>query len=411
MARQLKNRESEKEVFALENLFLNRAKQLEEEIRWNRRAVHSYAEVGLDLPQTTALVAEKLRSFGLDPQPCGPGIVALVGKPAGAGKAFLLRADMDALPMREVTGLPFAADNGNCHSCGHDCHTAMLLGAAKLLKEREAELEGTVKLMFQPGEEQLAGAKAMVEAGVLEGPKVDAAMAIHLSVGLPDSHTGAVQYVRGTAANSGDMVRITVKGFGTHGSTPQLGVDAISVAAHIVVALEEVIAREISTTEGSVMIVGKIEGGDTCNTVSGHCVMEASIRATTHERRAFLKKRIKEVSEGTAQVYRAEAEVEFVSGMPPLVNDVPTCDELASYCAKVVPEEKVQAVPPSSGTEDFTYVAQYVPSCYLNLGAGSIDEGHQCSMHNPGMVPEESVLPTGAALYAQCALDWLKAHK
>ncbi|MBC3515274.1 amidohydrolase [Neobittarella massiliensis] len=384
------------------------AKALQDEIVAMRRTIHTFAEVGLDLPQTTAFVRQKLTEFGLVPVDCGPGITCQLGS---GGKVLLLRCDMDALPMAEETGLPFAAQNGACHSCGHDAHTAMLLAAAKLLKTHESELKGTVKLMFQPAEEQLAGATAMIRAGVLENPKVDAAMALHTAVGREDSTVGCLQYVPGTAMNSGDAVKITVTGVGAHGSTPYLGVDAISAAAHIVVALEEIIAREVPSTDGSVLIVGTIHGGSTCNTVSGSCEMECSIRATSYESRDFLKRRIKEVAEGTAAVYRAKAEVEYVYGMPPLVNDEQVTADMARYSASILPPQDVQQVPPVAGTEDFTDIAAHVPACYFMLGAGSIGEGYTLSAHNPAMMIDESVFYKGAALYAGCAMQWLAEHQ
>ena len=186
------------------------AEAIREEIVTNRRTIHGYAELGLDLPKTAAYVMEQLKSYGYEPQLCGKsGVTATVGN---GGKVLLIRGDMDALPMAEQTGLPFAATNGNCHSCGHDLHTAMLLGAAKLLKEHENELKGTVKFMFQPGEEVLGGAEEMIAAGLMENPHVDAAMGMHVSSGGKYSKVGLITYKREYSTFSGDMIRITVNG-------------------------------------------------------------------------------------------------------------------------------------------------------------------------------------------------------
>ncbi|MEG1782183.1 MAG: M20 family metallopeptidase [Oscillospiraceae bacterium] len=372
-----------------------------------RRQFHSFAERGFELPKTLALVKKELLSMGIQPYPVGKaGLCALIGK---GEKCVLLRADMDALPMEETTGLPFASTSGGTHSCGHDCHTAMLLGAAKLLKANENELKGCVKLMFQPAEELLAGALDMVENGVLKNPKVDVAFAEHIMVGLEDSSVGTVRYSKGSALYSGDAVQIDILGKSAHGSSAFMGVDAINIAAHIVVALNEIISREIPSDEHSVVLVGTIKGGDTVNTTPGSASLGVSIRAQTDEKRKFLKQRVKEISEGVATTYRGQAKVTFLYGISPLV-----CDENLSDCAHRYVAELGYSpicVPTSNGTEDFTAVAQKVPSVMLNLGAGTIGEGHTCSMHNSGMNADEGVLPVGCGVYAQCATRWLEENQ
>lgn len=390
------------------NEYYEKANFIKDEIIHNRRTLHSYAETGFDLPRTFEFVMEKLKSYGLEPRQSGKsGIVCNVGS---GGSTILLRADMDALPMKEVTGLEFQATNGNCHSCGHDSHTAMLLGAAKILKQNEKNLNGTVKFMFQPAEEILSGAKDMVNNGVLENPKVDAALGLHVMVGNDVSETGKVFYSRGTALFSGDAIRINVKGKNAHGSTPEKGVDAINIAAHIVIALQEIISREIPCQDNSVIIVGKISGGDTVNTLAGSAALEVSVRSTSEEKRAYLKNRIKEVSESVANTYRGEATVEFWYGIGPLVNDVTLSDEMSNFCREMLGEDNVRMVPTSSGSEDFTEIAVRVPSVMLYLGAGSIEEGHVYTMHNPGMIVNEDVLHLGSALYAHCAESYLRNH-
>lgn len=389
--------------------YMSRAKQLREEIIANRRAIHRYAEIGFELEKTVAFVMEQLSSYGYQPRRVGKaGVTCTAGK---GGKVFLLRGDMDALPMAEETGLPFAAKNGHCHSCGHDCHTAMLLAAAKMLKEQEDRLEGTVKFMFQPAEELLGGAVDMIQAGILENPKVDAGMGLHVMVGNETSKTGEVFYANGPANFSGDAVTIRVRGRAAHGSTPEAGVDAITIAAHIVIALQEILAREINSMQPAVLIVGTIHGGTTCNTLAGEAVLECSCRAATHETRAFMKRRIREIAEGTAKTFRGEAEVEYVYGMPPMVNDRELSDEIGGYCAELLSPEKVHVIPVSNGTEDFTAVAAQIPTAFLHLGAGSKEQGHEFSMHHPKMVVDEDALPIGAALYAFTAEKYLTNHK
>jgi amidohydrolase len=344
--------------------YLKQAKNIESEIIANRRTIHTFAEIGFQLDKTVEYVEAKLKEYGLEPKRSGKaGVTALVGKP---GNTILLRADMDALPMKEETGLEFASETGNCHSCGHDCHTAMLLGAAKLLKDNEDELDGTVKLMFQPAEELLAGAVDMIGAGILEDPKVDAALAIHIYVGNELSKSGTVAYAKGPALFSGDAIKITIKGQNAHGSTPEKGIDAINIAAHTVIALQEIIARETSCMDNSVVLVGKIYGGDTVNTLAGNAVLEVSVRATTQDNREFLIQRIREIAESVAGTFRGEAIVEHQYGMGPLYNDPALSEDMAGYCEELLGEGTTLRIPLAVGTEDFTSIASRVPSVMLN---------------------------------------------
>lgn len=383
-----------------------KAKEIHEYVRGIRRQLHTWAEIGFDLPNTVALVEKELTAMGIDHCRMGrAGVCATIGK---GDKCVLLRADMDALPMKETTGLPYASTGEGTHSCGHDCHAAMLLGAAKLLKENEANLKGVVKLMFQPAEELLAGAKDMIEHGILENPKPDVAFATHVTVGQPGSTVGKVIYSRGPALYSGDAIRIDITGKASHGSASFMGVDAINIAAHIVVALNEIISREIPLDEHSVVLVGKISGGETVNTTAGFAQLEVSIRAQTEEKRNFLKQRVKEISEGVAATFRGRADVHFLYGMAPLYCDPKTAGDAHRYVEAL--GFTPVCVPTTGGTEDFTAVANIVPSVMLNLGAGSLEEGHTCSMHNAGMIVNEDVLPVGVAVYCQCATQWLEEN-
>lgn len=383
--------------------YMNEAKAIFEEVRENRRYLHRHAEGGFDLENTVKFIDEKLTEMGIEHRKCGrAGIVAQVGK---GDKCVLLRADMDALPMKEVADVPFASNTGYTHSCGHDCHATTLLGAAKILKAHESELCGVVKFMFQPAEELLQGALDMVNDGVLENPKVDAAFGTHISVGKPGSTVGTMTYSAGPALYSGDMVTLEVFGKQSHGAAAYAGVDAINIAAHIVIALEEIIAREIPMDDSAVVLVGKIEGGDSCNTTAGYAKLEVSARAQTEEKRQFLLKRIEEISKGVAATYRGRVEYIHNYGMSPLV-----CDEkIAAIGAKAAEDlgMKVTCLPTAGGTEDFTAVANLVPAVMLNVGAGSLEEGHTCGHHNPGFVVDEGVLVYETALYCKCAVDYL----
>ena len=199
-------------------------------------------------------------------------------------------------------------------------------------------------------------------------------------------------------------------GKNAHGGSPQDGVDAINIAAHIVIALQEILAREVSCADQAVVLVGMINGGSSCNTMSGSCVMEASVRSDSREQREFLKNRVKEISESVAATFRGKADVEFVYGMPSLYNEEGMCDAMGGYCRELLGEDAVTELTGMSGSEDFTVIAEQVPSVYLNLGAGSAAQGHLCGMHHPGMTVDEDALPVGAAVYAYCAARYLEEH-
>lgn len=388
--------------------FLQQSQAMHTELVKNRRFLHRFSEVGFKLLQTKKFVFRTLTEYGYQPEYVGKaGVVATIGKP---GKTILLRADMDALPMREESQLDYAAENGNCHACGHDMHTAMLLGAAKLLKQHEKDLAGAVKLMFQPAEELMSGALDMIEHGILKNPYVDAALALHVMVGREDSQTGKLLYTKGCVSKSGDAIRITVTGKDAHGSTPCLGIDAVSIATHIVIALQEISAREIPSDENTVLLVGKIEGGTTCNTVAGKAVLEVSVRTCGQRQRTFLRKRIKEVATGIALAYRGKAVVEHLYGCSALENNSELVDDMVRYIREIRSEDMIVGDCRMSYGEDFTSVAEQVPSAYLVLGAGAVSEGYPLGLHNPAVKFNEEVLSVGAAIYAGCAYRWLAEH-
>ena len=264
------------------NRFYVQATAMADTLRADRRALHGMPELGMELPRTTAYVEQRLRQMGLEPTRLGGGLTVCIGP--RKGPVFLLRGDMDALKMQEASGLDFAATGECAHTCGHDLHTAMLLGAAALLKEREADLPGRVKLMFQPAEENLKGAAAMVEAGVLKNPPVDAAMALHVFPG--PMYVGTLAWRQGPALASSDSFRILVRGKAGHGAIPQNAVDPLTIAAHILLALQEVNAREVDPQDPLVLTVCTIHGGELHNSIPETVEMKGSIRAFSNHNRA-----------------------------------------------------------------------------------------------------------------------------
>ena len=321
--------------------FIKQAKLIKEDLLNYRRTIHSNPEVGDKLPKTKAFVMDKLREFGYEPiEICESGIVATI-EGNKSSKTFLLRADMDALPMKEDTNCDFKSNNGCMHSCGHDMHTAMLLGAAKLLKQNKEQVEGTVKLVFQPDEEGFTGAKKMINAGVLENPKVNAAMAMHVHSGTPSN---VVLYGLGTSIAGCNRFRIVVKGIGCHGAMPDTGIDPINIAAHIYLSLQEITSREIPSTKPAVLTIGKFVGGDAPNIIPKEVIMEGTIRSLDKELGQFIFNRINDIVKSTAKMFRGEAELIELSSVPPLANDTNLAKELGSYVKDLVGEKGVVAV-------------------------------------------------------------------
>ena len=388
--------------------YYDRALELKDELIENRRYLHTNAEVGLELPKTRAYIESKLKEYGIEPKRCGEGITALIGN---GGKVLLLRADMDALAMPEESGLPFASKDPNAaHCCGHDMHATMLLTAAKMLKEHESELKGTVKLMFQPGEESLTGSLNMLENGILENPKVDAALAYHVGPGkLP---IGMFMYNdNSTMMFSNNDLHIKVKGKGGHGALPQNCVDPISVGAHIVVALQEIISREMDPHDSCVITVGTFHAGTALNVIPEEAVMSGTLRADTVEAQKKLVKRVQEVAEATAKVYGAEAEVEITAGGPPLICDPATTKAFVGYMRELaLPETMEYPNISASASEDFAFIAEKVPSTFMYLSSGYLDDRGNASAHNPKVQFNEEVLPRGAAYLAYCAQRYLEDH-
>lgn len=393
------------------NKFMEQAQSIKEQIIAVRREIHRNPEVGAKLPKTKAFVIGKLREMGYEPEEiCESGIVATI-KGNKPGKTFLLRADMDALPMEEATNCDFKATNGAMHSCGHDMHTAMLLGAAKLLKQNQDLIEGTVKLVFQPDEEGFTGAKKMIGAGVLKNPDVDAAMAMHVNSGTPSN---LVVCGLGTSIGGCFRFRIVVKGTGCHGAMPETGVDPINIAHHIYSGLQTILVREIPAVKPAVITIGKFVGGDAPNIIPGEVVMEGTFRYLDKEMGDFVIGRMNEIVTSTAKIFRGEAELIELSSVPPLTNNNDLAHEITGYIKDIVGEQAVMLFESGGmGSEDFASYSYEVPSLYIILGAGAKNENPEFGepMHNQKVVFNEDILPTGAAIHAYSAITWLKNNK
>ncbi len=390
------------------------AENVKEEIIGFRRKLHSVAETGFDLTNTVKYVKETLNRIGVKSDFCGKnGLVATIGK--GGNKTFLLRADMDALPIKEKTNLPFAASNGNMHACGHDLHTAMLLGAAIILKENEKLINGTVRLMFQPAEEILSGAKNMIENGVLKNPDVNAAMMIHVMAGLPIPSETVIVSAGGISAPAADYFTVNIKGKSSHGSTPQDGIDSVLIGAYIIMALQAIPARELGIADEAVITIGRFNGGTAGNVTAESAVIEGTMRCFNKDLREKIKKRIIEISENIAKTLRGKADVSFDRGCPPLLNDEELSESILKYTKELFGDEKVlssndvnRSSSKAGGSEDFSYISQEVPSVMLAIAAGGPADGYNNPLHHPQVDFNEDVLTVGSAIFAYNAIKWLE---
>lgn len=378
-----------------------------------RRYLHAHAETGFDLHDTFSYVWNALVDMGLSPSKCGKcGIVADLGR---GEKSVLLRADMDALSIREEANVPFASTNGCMHACGHDMHTAMLLEAARLLKARENDLGGRIRLMFQPAEEPLLGAADMLQNGLLDGIKPCAAFMIHVLTNI-DLPTGTVIVsAHGVSAPAAGMFEIRIKGKGCHGAMPHTGVDPITIAAHTVLNLQQIQTRELSLTQRCALTIGMLQAGDTANVIPDSAVLRGSLRAFDEETHQYLIRRVEEIAVQTAAMFHGSAEVQRMGGAPTLINDKALSQSTLSALRTLLGDDKVLMSSDlggdgakSSGSEDFANVSHAVPSLMVALAAGNPKDGYNVPAHNPQTRFDESALSVGAAVYATMAVNALK---
>lgn len=389
----------------MSNIILAEAQQMERELISWRRHIHQFPEVGLELPETVAFVQNELEKMKVSYhtyEDCSC-VVAQIGT---GGRCFLLRADMDALPLKEESGESFASINGCMHACGHDMHTTILLGAAKILKKHEHELKGTVKLLFQSGEEIFAGAKKAVEAGVLENPTVDAAMALHVNT-TPESTIACGIH----PMSSVYAFRIKVRGKGAHGSMPHDGIDPINTLVHIYIALQEVLAREVSAMDQVVLTIGKIQSGSAANILPDGGEMEGTLRTFRPDLRKVLIERIDEIVHAVSRTYRTEAEIEVLSDVPAVVCDEQLLNEALESLKELGNMTPISTTVQTMGSEDFAVISEKVPSIFFALGALPQESTVIYGLHNPKIKFSEKSLSTGVAIFTKIAMDWLENHQ
>ncbi len=391
----------------LNEFLLKQSKNLYEYVVNIRRKIHSHPELGMQEFKTSQLICEELDKMGI-PYKKGIAKTGVVGLIEGRekGKVIGFRADMDALPLQEKNNVPYASKiDGVMHACGHDGHVAMLLGAAKVLKDLKDHLKGSVKLIFQPAEEGPGGAKPMIEEGVLENPKVDAMVGFHLSSG---DKTGVIGFKKGPIHAAYCEFRILIKGKGGHAAYPHLSTDAIVMAAQSIMGFQTVISRRKNPTQPAVLTVGTIKGGYRHNIIADEVEMTGTYRFLDEKIGRNLRIWTEEVLKGVTEPLGGKYEIEYFDGYPPTVNDENLHDLIKKWLLDLLGEEHIEDMKEASmGAEDFSYFSQKVPSLFMKLGAGGENKEFSNPHHHPQFDFDEKALPYGVACFSKIAMEFL----
>jgi amidohydrolase len=375
----------------------------------DRRYLHQHPELGFHEENTARLVIERLRALDLDELQTGiakTGVVGVLHGGKGPGKTVLLRADMDALPIEEENDVPYRSETaGVMHACGHDAHTAMLLGAARVLAGRRDEFAGTIKFLFQPSEEANAGGAApMIAAGVMENPQVDAAFGIHVGSNIP---AGKVAVLAGPVNAAADSACVTIRGLGGHAARPQMAIDPIVIGAHCIVALQSLVSREVNPLSPAVITVGSLHAGTVSNVIPEDAHFEATVRTFDEQTRALLAERIPQVVRGICATFRATADVDYTLGYPPTVNDAAMAALVREVALEVVGPERTQEGEPGMAGEDMSYFINASTGAYYRLGVRNEATGKTANHHHPRFDVDDDALATGVAMHAAVALRYL----
>ncbi|HNM32171.1 MAG TPA: M20 family metallopeptidase [Chitinophagales bacterium] len=388
------------------------AEQYQQDLVDIRRHLHAHPELSFHEEKTAAFISEKLHSFGIEHQTNigGYGIVGYIKGKHPEKSTIALRADIDGLPIEEKNTCSYASqNNGVMHACGHDVHTTCLLGAAKILNELKDNLEGTIKLIFQPAEEKLpGGASILIKEGVLENPKVERIYGQHV---LPQLETGKVAFKSGIAMASCDEIFITVKGKGGHGAMPNLAIDPVLIASHIVIALQQIVSRNNNPMMPSVLSIGKFIANGATNIIPEEVKMEGTFRTFDEVWRKQAHEKIKTICSSIAEGFGATCDVLIDVGYPFLKNDETLTNRAFELAKAYLGSENVEEMPARMTAEDFSYYSQVVPSCFYRLGTGNTAKGITSPVHTPTFDVDENCLKIGAGLMAWIAVNGVELHR
>lgn len=391
---------------------INSGKITEDVVKW-RRQLHENPELSNEEKKTSKFVESELKKFGLKPVTgiAKTGVVAVLegGKP---GPVIAVRADMDALPIEEKTGLKFSSKNsGVMHACGHDFHTSILLGVAKVLTELKDEIPGKIKFIFQPAEEapsgQMVGARLMVKEGVLNNPDVEAIFGLHVDTNL---EVGSLGYVSGPFMASSDLFKITIKGKRAHGAYPWKGIDAIVVASEVVTSLQNIVSRKIDARKPVVITVGKINGGEGFNIIADKVILEGTVRTLDPVAHKRIPTLMEEIIKGITSAHGASYEFDYTNGAPVTVNDPELTALSVPFLESVSGIDSVHVNSPTMGAEDFAWFAQEVPGFYFDLGVRNEAEGKIYGVHTALFNPDEDALEIGVRTMSTLLIEYLSDH-
>lgn len=385
-------------------------KTIEKEIINWRRELHQIPELGLELPKTSSYIQKQLDEIGVHYTTLleGNAIVALIEGEKGTGSTIGIRADMDGLPIKEETGLMFSSTNGNMHACGHDSHSAILLGVGKILSENKDKFKGNVKLLFQPGEEYPGGAKPMIEQGALDNPKVDAIIGLHSGQLSPEVTHGSIGISYGDMMASMDRFYINVKGKGGHGAYPETCIDPIVIASEIVSSLQKIISREISSQESAVLSICRINGGFNQNIIPDNVELEGTVRTFENRIRENIAKRIEAIVKGTTLMNGGDYDYEYDFKYPSVRNDADFTRKFVESAGKIMDQDSIIEIEkPLMGGEDFSFYLEELPGTFIFLSNMQEVDGKIYGHHNSKFDLDEGQFYLGASLLIQAAIDYL----
>jgi amidohydrolase len=375
----------------------------------DRRHLHEHPELAFEEYETAKFVAERLASLGVEDIRTGiggTGVTGLIRGQREGDKVVMVRADMDALPILEANDVPYKSQNaGTMHACGHDAHTAMLLGLSRILIDRRGEFGGTVKVLFQPAEEvPPGGAIGMIRDGALESPRVDAVLGLHVSSETP---AGQIAIRGGAGSASSDRFRITIQGKGGHAARPQAGIDPVVIGSEIVMALQTLVSREIDPTKAAVVSTTAFIAGEAFNVIPDTAELRGTVRTLDSEVRDHLERRLVEVAEGIGAAHRATVTAEFIRGYPGIVNDEAMTALVRAAAVEAVGEENVIESPVGMGGEDFAYFSLERPGCFFNVGTRNEERGITWGHHHPRFDVEEEGFVAGIGTMGNAVLKYL----